>query len=429
MRLAESVQESFLHYVWQTLNFDTQNLFAMTGEEVQIYRPGELNHDQGPDFLQAHLRVGELDWWGQVEIHVKSMDWFKHGHHKDARYNSTILHVVGESDGRDIQREDGTVIPELEIGNLIPNDLQKKYESLQLAQTRIPCEPLIPRVPGEQIEKWLNRVAEERLMKRAESMKGRLQESKSDWEQVLWEEMAAMIAGPTNQEAFREMAQRVPFHIVRQYAPSPQKVEALIFGAIGSLGGKNGDYYFQKLKDEWEFLKEKHQLQEGSPLSLKFLRMRPLSFPTIRISQLAHIVHLFNPLAQLLDAQFFKPFLNKTIPTAGYWEVHYQFFQAAPRKKKFLGKDQKMVMIINTLIPLSILYGEAHGRVELDPQALEGMRLLPPEKNRITRLYENIRFPLKHALHSQGMIQLYKEYCVPRKCLSCGIGHQILRRK
>ena len=429
MRLAENVQESFLHYIWQTLNFDTQNLFAMTGEEIHIYRPGELNYDQGPDFLQAHIRIGELDWWGQVEIHVKTLDWFKHGHHKDPRYNATVLHVVGESNGRDVEREDGTIIPELELGNLISPDLQKKYESLQLAQTRIPCERLLRKVPQPQIEKWLDRVAEERLIQRANQMKERLQASHSDWEQVLWEELAAMIAGPANQEAFREMAQRLPMQVIRHYSAHPQKIEALMFGAMGSLSGEKGDYYYQKLRDEWKFLQEKHQLEAGHPLALKFLRMRPLAFPTIRISQLAHIIHQFNPLSQLLDAQFFNSFLKSSIPTAGYWEVHYQFLQAAPRKKKFLGKDQKMVLIINTLIPLSILYAEAHGRIELDPQALEGMKLLPAENNRVTRLYQQLKFPLTHALHSQGMIQLYKHYCSSRKCLSCGIGRQILRQK
>ena len=37
-------------------------------------------------------------WFGDVEIHLKSSEWYAHRHHEDEYYDAVILHVVYEED-------------------------------------------------------------------------------------------------------------------------------------------------------------------------------------------------------------------------------------------------------------------------------------------------------------------------------------------
>ena len=420
--------EYLLHYVWHTLHFDRQDLVTACGKAVHVQFQGRWNRDQGPDFLNANLEIGGLQWHGNVEIHLHSKDWYRHAHQADPNYNSTILHVVLDSDGEPVFRQDGTEIPELALKGRIDSGVLHKYDLLQLSQDQIPCQSLIGGVRQIHIYSWIERLAIARMQEKAETIRRRLEIQVQDWEQVLWEEIAAMMGGPVNQEAFRFIARQVPFSVLKKYHSRLRQLEALLFGGAGLLAAETkADEYYGYLQTEWLFLREKHQLHGLLPANLRFLRMRPAAFPTIRLSQLAGLIHCFPQLIRLLESGQFGALLKSRIHASPYWESHYRFFEPAETRKKSLGKSQKEILIINTLIPMAWLYGEAHGRDQLEELIESALALLPAEQNRITALFGDMGIKAANALQSQGILQLKRHYCDQRHCLTCGIGHQVLK--
>jgi hypothetical protein len=98
------MNEEFLAYLWG-YRLLAPTLQTTSGEPVEVLFPGNRNPDAGPDFFNARLRIGSTLWAGNVEIHVRASDWYRHGHHTDDAYRNTILHVVWEDDTSGTSRE------------------------------------------------------------------------------------------------------------------------------------------------------------------------------------------------------------------------------------------------------------------------------------------------------------------------------------
>lgn len=427
MSLLTQLPEDFLHHIWRTCNFQLRDLSTLEGASLYIRNPGTWNHNQGPDFLDARLQIDGIEWHGQVELHVHSQDWFKHGHHLDPLYNNTILHVCLSSHGKPIFREDGTSIPELVLQDRIDPSLMHRYKQLQLEEASLPCQSHLDRVEEKTIQKTLSSVAVERSMDKVAKISARLQQNVQDWEQMLWEEILSMLGGPVNREVFRELAQRVPIQKLRKQQDKQEDLEALLFGAAGMLGGKRkNDAYFTDLQERWTFLKEKLHLEMPYPLAIRFMRMRPASFPTIRLSQSAALLRKYPLLSNLLQVDDLATFTKAPIQASAYWNNHYRFFENSKHSPKKLGRQQKIALIINSLLPISLIYHQAHSTLVPSSFLADILSQLPKEHNKITRIYEALGWKNAHALASQGMIGLSKKYCQARRCLHCGIGKEIL---
>ncbi|MCB9233514.1 MAG: DUF2851 family protein [Bacteroidia bacterium] len=423
------MKEELLHFIWKTLNFEFRQLRTIDGDVVHLIHQGFLNFDQGPDFSHARLRIGYLDWNGQVEIHLKTGDWYAHGHQNDPLYNGVVLHVVWESDGVGIIRQDGTRIPEIELKGRVPPALLHAFDRLWLSQDHFPCKSQLKKVSFLRKLHWIERVGVERMEEKAQQFLDRLSGTVTDWEQVLWEEIAAAMGGTANRDAFRALAQNMPLRILRKYARQLPALEALLFGMSGMLAGQKGqDDYFRELKFQWEFLSQKHDLHPV-PWPIRFLRMRPVSFPTLRLSQLALILHRFPALSELMLADHIDRLLHTPIHASSYWETHYRFFKESPYLPKTLGHDVKISILINTLIPLAWLYYRAHGRDDGGEMIANRLEKLPGENNKITAELKQHGFPAENALHTQGMIGLKKDWCNARRCIDCGIGQALIAPK
>ena len=427
MTLLSNLTEDFLYYVWRDLHFEFRDLRTSDGQMVQIIKSGLRNPNSGPDFLQAHLKIGGLNWFGQVEMHLHSRDWYQHKHQHDPAYNNVILHVVLYSDGRPIVRADGTSIPEVVLHERIPAELLHTYHRLQLATEQIPCQANLPQIAPFHINLWLQRTAIERVEQKAIAIQKRLMDRIQDWEQICWEEMAAFMGGTVNQEAFRLLAERLPVQIWMLYVHDQEKLEALLFGSSGLLKGRVDGAYWQHLRQSWEFLAHKHQLEDELPIAMKFMRMRPAGFPTIRLSQLAHLLYFFRQLTPLLETEHMKSLLQAPIEASAYWRTHYRFGVESTARSKKLGKSHKQILLINVLLPLAVLYHRAHGRTEIGSLIEDVLTSLPPEDNRLTRAFTELEISCDNAMVSQGMIQLHKHYCAQKRCLDCGIGQRLLR--
>jgi len=428
MSLLRAYPEAVIQYAWKTLAFHVHALHTLEGKPIQLLKQGLLNRDQGPDFLDAQVNIGGTVFHGQVEIHVRSREWYEHGHHTDPLYNGVILHVVVETEGKPVLRQDGTAIPELVLGDRLLEDWLNRYDGLMLEQAEIACQNLANKVPHLHKQQWLGRLVVERMEQKSQRMAIGLQARKGDWVQLIWEEVMAYMGGPVNQDSFRLVAEKIPWKIAHKHAANPRELAALLFGMGGLLPTASEEPYVQSLIEDWTFLRAKYRL-EALSIPVKLMRMRPAAFPTLRWALLAEMLHLFPDLMELLEPENWADFLALEISANEYWDRHYLFGRLTKPKVKRLGVSQKMSLLINVFAPMGFLYRKKHG-LEDEPTWLEeALARLPAERNRYTRALSVLELSVKSAFDSQGAVQLYKHYCQEKRCLECGIGLRLMRAK
>lgn len=423
------MQEDFLHYIWKYKKFDFKKLKSEGGEAIEILSIGEHNLNSGPDFFNAKLKIGEQLWAGNVEIHVKSSDWFLHNHEQDITYDNVILHVVWEHD-TDVFRKDNTVIPTLELKQYLPTALLNNYQTLFNKQnTWINCENDFASINDFTLSNWLERLYFERLERKATTIETLLQASKNDWEAVLFKMLAKNFGLKVNGESFLSLANSVDFSIIRKVQSNQQSLEALLFGQAGLLDDDIQNGYYQGLVKDYNFLKQKFRLENNQVLPLQFFRLRPPNFPTIRLSQLASLYHqhqnLFSKViaTKTLD-EFYELF---KVNTSSFWEHHYTFNKESKPSTKSITKSFIDLLLINTILPIKFCYAKQKGET-VDDAILELISKVKSENNSMVDAFNRLKPVSKSALQSQSLIQLKTEYCDKNKCLKCAIGNTLISR-
>lgn len=424
------MKEDFLHFLWQNKLFELNNLKSTDNEVIQIVKSGLHNKNSGPDFLNAHLKINNQLWIGNVEIHVKSSDWYLHKHEEDENYDAVILHVVWEYDS-DVFMKNNQSIPTLEIKKNVTKNLLNNYENLLSKQLRwIPCEKQFNQVDSFLISNWLERLYLERLEKKSVLIKELLVISNNDYEAVLFQMIAKSFGLKINGESFLQLAQSFDFSLLRKVRFNELQLSAMLFGQAGFLENLKEDEYFLQLKSEYDYLKHKYNLRPVSNNLFQFFRMRPSNFPTIRIAQLVALFHkyqnLFSKLMELekLD-DFYKIF---SIEVNDFWKNHYTFETTSKKSSKKLTKSFIDLLLINTIIPLKFIYEQS--RIGVNGNSfLKLMQEIKPEKNSIISKFSDLNIKAKNAFESQALLELKTTYCEKKHCLQCAIGNNLLRNK
>lgn len=423
--------EAFLQYVWQHRLLEGP-LVTTEGLPVVVERPGELNRDAGPDFLDSRLVIGGLHWAGNVEVHTRASDWNQHGHSDDKAYNNVILHVVYIYDA-DIILENGKKVQTLDISQSLPQYVWDNYDSLMnpADDTQIPCASRLKDIPDFLYHLSQDRLLVERIERKSGDVERVLKESKGSWEQACYWLTAHYFGGKTNAFAFELLAKVTPMRIVAKIKDNPFRVEALYMGQAGLLDGDFNDEYPKKLQREYKYLSAAYQLTPMEGHLWKFFRVRPSSFPTLRISQFSDLMskssNLFSKMLDAEDAGTVSKLF--VVQASEYWQSHYNFDKETERSSKSLGKSLINTIIINAWIPLLYEYGVAHGAEMYKERAFNLLQQLPPEDNRITRLWESAGIKIGNAAESQSVIQRYTEYCSRKKCLDCQLAFRIMKTK
>ena len=423
------MQEDFLHYIWKFKKFDTQNLKTERGEAILLNTVGLHNFNSGPDFFNAKLTIGEQLWAGNVEIHIKSSDWYLHNHEQDPAYDGVILHVVWEHD-TEIFRKNNTVIPTLVLKDHIDFSLLNNYKKLFAKQNRwIHCENDFAVTDDFILSHWLERLYFERLERKADAIESLLKDSKNDWEAVLFKMLAKNFGLKVNGDAFFSLAQSVDFSVIRKTQSSLQSLEGLLFGQANLLSDAVEDAYFIGLCKEYNFLKQKFQLKGNQVLPLQFFRLRPPNFPTIRLSQLANLYHehqnLFSKVIELDELDDFYKLFN--VSTSVFWETHFTFQKVSKTSKKMITKGFTDLLLINTILPLKFCYAKQKGQ-GVEASIIKIASKIHSEKNSIIDAFNQLKKISKSAFQSQALIQLKNEYCVKHKCLQCAVGNTLLTK-
>lgn len=426
------MQERFLHRVWQLSLFDKAGLKTTAGEKVEVLQPGLLNEHAGPDFSGARLRIGELEWHGDVEIHLKSSDWLAHQHQHDKAYDRVILHVVDEEQPQSLQRTDGSPIPTLSLSGRIWPQAYAHYTRLIESLDPIPCQNFADSLNELSRQAMLSRCLLERLQRKAKEVEQQLQQNAGSWEETAWQRLVQHMGFKVNEAGFMELARRLPWKLFIKLKNLPVQREALLFGLAGLLPSASDDVWLKQLIKEWNFLQHKHRLADQvlSPVVWKMARLRPANFPTLRLAQLATLAglgnHLFRQLLEEKDAEKLIAMLRKA-PTA-YWENHYHFGKTSRKGIHRMGRSSAISLLINVVAPLRVAYGRLTDQPSFTDSALDLLQQLPAEDNQLTRKAEAAGFQLEKASDSQAAIELVNFYCLQKRCLDCSLGLKLLQR-
>ncbi len=417
--------ERLLQAIWQFQCFSRTSLCTTDGLPVQVVHPGTCNANQGPDFLDAKIKLGDTMWAGHVELHVHSSDWKAHGHSADPNYQNIILHVVWLHD-----QETGMAFETLELQSRVSKLLFSNYEDLMLNKAFIPCQKHLPGINNLVLTAWKERLLVERLQHKAAMFQQYLAVTGNHWEEACWWLLARNFGGSVNGQAFEKIAQSIPFAALTKVSHQLLQAEALLLGQAGLLEGAFEDDYAQWLGKEYRFLQHKYQLiQPDAPVH--HLRMRPPGFPALRLAQLAKLIHQQQHLfTQMRECATIPQLVALLDVTAGsYWDTHYQpDTPAGVSSAKKLGTQMIHNILINTMVPAVFTYGLFHRLEAYKEKALQWLQLLPAEQNNITRDFAALGIKSHSATDSQALIQLKNEYCNKRRCLDCAVGNQLLRK-
>jgi len=389
------MKEEFLHYVWQYKLFSSKEVLGTKKEKIHVLKTGSLNTNTGPDFLNSHIIIDGQKWIGNVEIHLKSSDWYQHNHENDVNYDAVILHVVYEDDVT-VFMKNNNPLPTLVLKNRIDINLLSNYKAFFVdAKKWIPCEKNIKNVDAFLLNNWFERLYIERLEEKAIFIKELLLKYNNNYEAVLFQLFARNFGLKVNANAFLSLAQSIDFSILRKESFNEEKLAALLFGQAGFFNENIESDYHKKLQKEYVYLKHKYKLKPIAKNQFQFFRMRPNNFPTIRIAQLV--------------ALYFK----------------YQNLLKSPKK---LTKSFIDLLLINTIIPLRFVYEKSRGEIN-EENLLKLIQEIKPEKNSIISKFSELKIKAQNAFESQAMLQLKNKFCDDKKCLQCVIGNSLLNKK
>lgn len=419
--------EQLLHYVWKHKIFPLKELKTTTGQQVEVIDTELANTDAGPDFFNAKLKLDGVLWIGNIEIHERSSDWFKHGHHADAGYNSVILHIASEID-TEISRSNGERIPQIQL--ICPEAVRTNYKELLETDSYPPCYRIIPSLPPFTAHSWMTALQMERFEQKATLLNERLKRCQGNWEDAFFITLARNFGFGLNGDAFETWAHRLPFRAVDKHRNDLFQIEAIFFGQAGILEDSDGDGYYLRLKKEYTYLQHKFGLIPMDASLWRFLRLRPANFPHIRIAQLACLYHrAYGLLSRIMETETLQGVRDILKGgTSEYWLTHYTFGGSSPSRPKTLSNTSLDLLIINTVVTFLYAYGLHKGNRVLCARAGSFLEELKAENNYITRMWEQCGMKASNAADSQALIQLKKEYCDKKKCLYCRIGYEYLKR-
>ena len=405
------MKEDFLHFIWKEQLFSSSNLSSEEGNQITILEIGQYNHHAGPDFFNCQLKIDDMIWVGNVEIHIRSSDWYKHQHHQDLAYDNVILHVVLEKDSI-VSRSNGTIIPTLVLKDRFYKESYLRYHRFFSSGSLVyPCKPYLKNINPKLIQETLDQNYQSRLKSKTDLINEQLKMNKSDWEETFYHLLAKAFGFKVNAVPLQLLAETIPLKTVNKESDSILKIEALLFGTAGLLNANSPSPYLSKLQTEFRFQQLKYRIGTLHPSIWKFGKLRPTNFPTIRIAQLAMLLYrqkrLFKRCIQATSIEQLEKILSTDV--SDYWMHHYHFEKSTAPSTKLLGNESLHTIIANTIIPFCYAYGKHINEEKLIDKAYTWIKELWPEKNKYTKIWEQAGIKFNSMKETQGLLQLHKE--------------------
>ncbi|MCE2495784.1 MAG: DUF2851 family protein [Flavobacteriales bacterium] len=406
------MEELFLHFIWKYRRYNQRELLTTQGQQLEVIDPGQDHTAAGPDFRMAHIKLGNLEWVGPIEIHVNSSDWFAHGHQNDTNYDPVLLHVVWKDD-RPVTNNNGERIPTLELCGRVHRKVFDRWKELRADMYWIPCEPFLGDFDELFWKAHWERMMVTRLEERSQEWKLRLLNNQHHWEETFYQVLCRSFGLKENSEPFEQVALRTPLRIIRREAHEYRSILALLIGQSGwcSKGSVRKDYV--DLFAHYHVLRLKHHLEPIDARLWKFGGIRPPNHPNKRMEQLARLLYsypdLVHRLLKMNDPNEWISLCNRAIG-------------------KGFGLAKSRVVLLNAIVPLLFYYGRWRGDQSFIEKALNWAQSLSAENNRIVQSFVARGIPVESALDGQAAQHQFVHYCRPKKCLICQVGKRVLNR-
>lgn len=414
------MKEDFISYLWEN-KLLYNNLVTIDGKAICIVNQGLKNANAGPDFLDARIMIGNTLWAGNIEIHVKASDWIKHGHEADAAYNNVVLHVVYDYD------TDKVPIPTLAVKDKFKPNIYDDYQDFIKSQRWVPCEKSIRGLQGFTWLSWLDRMMAEKIEKECETILKQLETTHFDWEEVFYRCYMHYFGLKVNNFAFERLAMSLPLKTLLKHSNNLLQTEALLFGTAGFLEKDFKDHYPLTLQQEFSMLKSKFGLVSMSQSEWKFLRLRPINFPTVRLAQAATLIYnngaFFSRIKETRSLEELRTLFD--IKPSLFWKTHYCFDRMSVEHSASIGTAAINILIINAVVPILFLYGKYYNQPETSEKAISFLEEMETEDNMILRKFQESGVVLNNAAHSQALLYLYSNYCKLKRCLDCRIFYAL----
>ena len=399
--------EIVLHYIWERCLWAGFAQRTTDGREVEILSVGEHNHDAGPDYSHARIRIDGKEWIGNIEIHVSSSDWTKHHHHTDKAYDSVILHVVRVAD-KPVYNSKGELVPQCELQYPSDQDylsgLFSLAQQMDSATSRIGCAEQLIHEPELLTNGWRKTLLHKRLECKRASIKRLLEITKGSWEHALYISLARNFGFHTNSLPFEQLAINTPLSCLMKHRNSLFQLTAILLGQASLIKEEE-----KELQKEYHFLRIKFGLTPIDPTMWKHARMRPQNSPELRVRQFAQLIYQSENL------------LSKIIDENGLKELEQLF--NVPQ----MGKSSIDILLINTVIPYKYAYAMHQNNPVKAEQTAELMESIAPENNVIVRQWRVLGQQIHNAADTQALLHLYQNYCQHHECINCEVGYKIFQ--
>jgi hypothetical protein len=462
----KKVKEQLVKCIWSEQLLKKDKLYTEDGLRIEIISSGIWNLEEGPDFKNAEILLeGKGIVKGDVEIHVCSGDWVRHGHSKQKEYENVCLHVFMWNDRKDKYLTiKNLLIPQLELCGYLKCELDKLADMIDIenyphtgSANAGPCQKRLSTISHD--DKWIGQfldyAGDERILVKAERIE-KQQKSKT-FEQVLYEAIMESLGYKNNKEQFKCLSTLVTINEIKRLIPSDvsvnkrsKKIQALLFGMSGLLPSQRSKYSSVNDKNTLEYITEieriwlevrndaRNKPMDGGSWSFKY--SRPGNYPTRRIAAISRLLaeNYETGIFRVIVQSFEKTDKNKSgidqIKTIikntesvflelydDHWSHYYTFGgRRLKNKGRLIGKERATVIFINIIIPVLLAYARKRGDSGLERKLFKAYKLhskLSP--NNITR-FMNYRIlgedlqegsVVNSARRQQGLLQIFKDFC------------------
>ncbi len=415
--------------IWQQVV--GRELTSSEDELVSVIYPGRANDDNGPDFRDAVIVNKSHLTKGDVEVHVKSSDWYSHKHHVDAEYNNVILHVVMWHDCHSATLlKSGKPVPVLCLAKALRHQAY-------LLPYQLPCFQILDHVNRQTLRKLLNAAGEERFKQKAMHFQAEIKQEEAG--QVLFRGMMRALGYAKNTKPFEDLADRTPLNSIESREGLALK-QALLLGTAGLLPSQRWQGKFtrgkevQELEQIWQSVGKKVKtMKEGD---WNFSHIYPNNSPVRRIIAQSHLLERYcegKLLAGILQLVKEAPLPGGhrmlenglTVAGDGYWRDHFDFDVRSKTKiSALLGNSKAGEIAVNVILPFAFSWGELANEEKLTEHAIELYRNYPKLAENCITQHMKKQFGLKEpfdltACYQQGLIHIFRNYCREGSCSEC----------
>ncbi len=415
------MNEKLLSFIWFNRLYPQDSLKTTQGESISVLRQGFVNNDSGPDITDAQIRIGNIVWAGNMELHVKSSHWQLHHHQNNPAYSNIILHIVFQDD-KPLRDQNGNLVPTL----VLPFEQRyaDTYNKLLHTSDFDLCRCGFERFGSLKTSCFLDRLAGDRLKSKATAVLDSLAVNKGDWKETFWQFLARSFGFGKNAVPFHLLAQSVPFSIIERNRHQISNIAAILYGQSGffKLDKFSGEQYLD-IQREYYYHKQKYNLTPIDPSVWKFAGIRPVNFPDRRILQLSVLTGCNENLySQLMEAETLGMIYSLFDIDADNHK--FQFLPDTPLAK--LGMDALNLLVINLVCPFLYAWSLYYKDDEAAQRALSFLEQIPPENNSVTKFMSSQGIEARSAFDSQAFLYLRNEYCRPKRCIECQVGRYIV---